>query len=90
MKKRLARYVPIARENIKSDNPFGGTYISCGMVDNERTNLYIMETIKDMFNKMQDEDLSGDSTIRHSENSESRHRRQTIPARKSNGVLECS
>ena len=31
-----------------------------GMVDNERANLYIMETIKDMFNKMQDEDLSGD------------------------------
>ena len=60
MKKRITRYVPIARENIKSDNPFGGTYISGGMVDNERTNLYIMETIKDMFNKMQDEDLSGD------------------------------
>ena len=60
MKKRITRYVPIARENIKSDNPFGETYISCGMVDNERTNLYIMETIKDVFNKMQDEDLSGD------------------------------
>lgn len=60
MKRRITRYVPIARENIKSDNPFGGTYISGGKIDWARTNQYIMVTIGDMFNKMQDEDLSGD------------------------------
>lgn len=60
MKRRITRYVTIARENIKSDNPFGRTYISGGDIDYARTNQYIMAEVRDMFNKMQDEDLSGD------------------------------
>lgn len=60
MKKYITRYVSIAREkNVVSDNPFGVTYISDGQIDNECTNLFIMEAIRDIFNEMRDEDLSG-------------------------------